>query len=334
MTDVHYDGGLCRESCQCVNRKLERAEAALTESQADRARLREWGERLARVIRNPACGSCQNVSAEAAMLLDATDTPNPLLEELRTLRAEVEMRKTSALCSWCGTPCRAPDEILEHIKTCAARKDATETENNQLRARVAELEGALSKSPAEWCLSERAEGKGGCGACSVYCADLKAKLSEAEATVRELEEAQVIYKAEKVRAEEAATLAHRERVNALAALSEVETAARVARLSDRERDELADAKRALSEAEYHVGNYARQLPELLKAREAMRIEANEEFAKRVTLEGKLSEAEARRAAELRQVAEAVRDFSFDSLQGRIPTSADLDAIIAGVKKSS
>ena len=63
--------------------------------------------------------------------------------ERDSLREQVRIFTSSALCSWCGTPCRAPDEILEHIKTCAARKDATETENNSLRKQVSDLKARL-----------------------------------------------------------------------------------------------------------------------------------------------------------------------------------------------
>jgi hypothetical protein len=52
---------------------------------------------------------------------------------------------------------------------------AQQAEIERLKERTREIEAAMSKTPAQWCLEERADGNGGCGACSICCAELRAE---------------------------------------------------------------------------------------------------------------------------------------------------------------
>ena len=49
----------------------------------------------------------------------------------------------------------------------------TERALEEARARVAELEAVCAKSPTEWCMEERADGNGGCGACALCCKETR-----------------------------------------------------------------------------------------------------------------------------------------------------------------
>ena len=55
-----------------------------------------------------------------------------------------------------------------------------------LRARVKELEAVCAKTPAEWCMEERAAGSGGCGACALCCKEAREGRETVTAVLRVL----------------------------------------------------------------------------------------------------------------------------------------------------
>lgn len=78
-----------------------------------------------------------------------------------------------------------PDEyrsLLHRVKQMMARWQRYRVRVRKVYARQAEqLSEARAllrhmKSPAESCAAERAEGNGGCGACAICCAELRAEL--------------------------------------------------------------------------------------------------------------------------------------------------------------
>jgi chromosome segregation ATPase len=84
----------------------------------------------------------------------------------------------------------AQDEVLtRRFNEQLARAQRLEAERNEARAEAKKYEELMwhykaafeyLKSPAKACLDERAEGNGGCGACSVCCGELRDKLEATE----------------------------------------------------------------------------------------------------------------------------------------------------------
>lgn len=78
------------------------------------------------------------------------------------------------------------DSLRNGLRASAAVRDGKRPEELRLEDRVAELEAKLDVLGGEWCLRNRAEGRGGCGACAVCCQEARDRALAAEFEVARL----------------------------------------------------------------------------------------------------------------------------------------------------
>lgn len=133
--DSFVEANLSVEQFGSYMSKLDAAESRASAAEAQVMVFRAFVERLALVIRNPGCGSCANVSAEAAMLLDASPSPEgwvrreevgPLLDTMHDVLEA--LADSGELLTRIGGDAREMAQVqsLDNLKAAAAFDAALE----------------------------------------------------------------------------------------------------------------------------------------------------------------------------------------------------------------